>query len=144
MSSKAFFSKLVIWLKSPEVFGSISKNIPGEWLLFEYYVDSNDELLNFKKDDLKKQGSCLKLEFKTDGSFIKDGQLPIDLFQNTKWKRWSVSKNFITLLHQENFRDNIEFQFAFEKGKLKLLKKDSFGKIEFFGFFERVPLTTKQ
>lgn len=138
MKVKTIFLNFVNWLKSPEVFGKISKKIPGKWLLYEYYIDSKDELLNFKAEDLKENQQSLQLEFYNEGVFICDGKIPVALFQDAKQNKWSVSKNFITLIHPENFRDNIEFQFAFEKGNLKLLKKDSFGKIVFFGFFKAV------
>lgn len=136
MKVKTIFLSFVNWLKSPEVFGSISKKIPGKWLLFEYYIDSDDQLLNFKDKDLKEKNWSLQLEFRNDGTFVENGELRVILFQDAKQNKWSVSKNFITLIHPENFRNNIEFQFAFEKGNLKLLKKDSFGKIKFFGFFK--------
>lgn len=138
MKIEAFFFKVIEWLKSPEVFGKISKKIPGKWLLFEYYIDSKDALLNFKAEALKEDDQSMSIEFFWDETFIRDCNLPVTLFQNIESGSWSISKNFITLIHPKDFRKNVELQFAFEKSHLKLLKKDSFGKIEFFGFFEKV------
>lgn len=138
MTIKTFFLKFVDWLKSPEVFGSISKKIPGKWLLFEYYIDSKDELLNFTEEDLKEHNQSLHIEILSDESFYWTCNLPVSLFQNIESGKWSRAKNYITFIQPDNFRDNVEFQFAFEKGNLKLLKKDAFGKIEFFGFFKKL------
>jgi hypothetical protein len=50
---------------------------------------------------------------------------------------WKRSKNYLTLSDSRNPGHTLEFQFAFEKENLKLLKKDSGGKIEIFGFFRK-------
>lgn len=138
MKLKSIFSKFVDWLKSPEVFGSKKKLIPGKWQLFEYYVDEGDELLHFEEQYLIENKIMLVLSFLENQDLILAGNPPVEIFQSFSEGKWSVARNFITFLHPKNFRDNIEFQFAFEKGNLKLLKKDAMGKIEFFGFF-RIP-----
>ncbi|WP_297099429.1 hypothetical protein [uncultured Draconibacterium sp.] len=135
MKLKSIFTKFVDWLKSPEVFGSKKKLIPGKWHLFEYYVDEGEELLHFDEDALKKNKLLFVLSFLENHEFIVAGNAPVKLLEGTTEGNWSVARNFITLINPKDFRNNIEFQFAFEKGNLKLLKKDAMGKIEFFGFF---------
>jgi hypothetical protein len=135
MEKQSLFSRFQAWLTSPEVFGSVSKKIPGKWILIEYYVDEKEELLHFQEGDLKATNQALVLYFKNEGTFSLDSQIPLSLFDTVKSGQWSLSRNFITLADPKEFRNNLEFQFAFEKENLKLLKKDKFGKIQFFGFF---------
>lgn len=137
MAEKSIFSKFYLWLISPEVFGSITKKIPGKWELYEYYLDTDEQLLHVPESDLSARKETLFIEFSPDGQFSFTADLPVSLFQKDKKGSWSVNRNFITLVDSSDFRDNIEFQFAFEKENLKLLKKDKFGKIEFFGFFKQ-------
>lgn len=124
-------------LQLGELFRRPSKKIPGEWKLYEYYIDVKDELLHFNEEALKDNNNQLELEFGENGAFDRKAILPVSLMQNLNKGSWSVAKNFITIIDPSNFRNNVEFQFAFEKGNLKLLKKDAFGKIEFFGFFKK-------
>ncbi len=138
MKLASIYSKFVDWLKSPEVFGSKKKLIPGKWQLFEYYVDEGDELLHFDEDFLTKNKMLFVLCFLNTNEFLSAGNAPVKLLNEVNERKWSVARNFITLIHPKDFRNNIEFQFAFEKGNLKLLKKDAMGKIEFFGFFKRL------
>ncbi|MCK3685780.1 hypothetical protein [Maribellus sp. YY47] len=137
MKQNTLLSRFTSWLVSPAVFGSISKNFPGEWRLYEYYVDEKEGLLHFLPEDLKCENQMMQLIFSED-NFVVKAQLPVSLIQNLKSGAWSVAKNFITFVDSANFRNNIEFQFAFEKGNLKLLKKDERGMIEFFGFFKPI------
>jgi hypothetical protein len=138
MTKNAFFTKVVGWLQTTEMFERPFKKIPGEWHLFEYYRDEKDELLHFTEDLLKEKLLSAEMRFVNTGTFSLKSNLPIPLFQNKTEGDWSVTKNFITLIDPNTFRNNIEMQFAFEKGNLKLLKKDAFGKIEFFGFFRKI------
>lgn len=135
MAADSLFSKLITWLKSPEVFGSITKRIPGEWRLYEYYIDLEESLINLKEEDLKINKESLLIAFNDEEQFRLEARLPLSLFKNLGKGSWSVHRNYITLIDPEDFRNNLEFQFAFERGNLKLLKKDKAGKIEFFGFF---------
>jgi len=136
MSDNSILSKFVRWLASPEVFGSITKKIPGEWELFEYYVDLQEDLIHLKENDLKNNNESLKIEFGEDEHLLVKARLPMSVFNDIENGSWSVHRNFITFMDSSDFRNNIEFQFAFEKNNLKLLKKDRLGKIEFFGFFK--------
>lgn len=121
-----------------EMFERPSKKIPGKWRLYEYYLDGDRELLHFEEAALKENRQGFEIEFEAEGKFLQEVTVPVEILENLENGTWSISRNFITLLHPENFRNNIEFQFAFEKGNLKLLKKDKLGKIEFFGFFRKV------
>jgi len=136
MEKKTGFSSFFNWLGRTEMFARPSKQLPGKWQLFEYYLDSNEKLLNFKEESLKENKQSLIMEFNENGKFVRNSNLPIAILQNIDAGEWSISRNFVSLLHPTNFRNNVEFQFAFEKGNLKLLKKDKLGKIEFFGFFK--------
>lgn len=138
MEIKTVFSAFSSWLQTTEMFARPAKQLPGQWQLFEYFVDSKDELLNFKQEYLKENNRSLKIEIFENNQFLFQSNLPISIFQNLEKGEWSMSKNYITFIHPDNFRNNIEFQFAFEKGNMKLLKKDGFGKIEFFGFFRKL------
>lgn len=138
MEKKSIFSTFLSWLQTTEMFARPLKQLPGQWQLFEYFFDSKDELLNIKKEDLENNNQSLKIEINENNQFLFLSNLPVSLFQNIEKGEWSVTQNFITFLHPKNFRNNIEFQFAFEKGNLKILKKDGFGKIEFFGFFRKL------
>lgn len=139
MTAVSLFSKFTTWLKSPEVFGSITKKIPGTWHLYEYYFDLEKDLIHLGEADLKNNNESLQLEFSDQKQFIVTNTSPIEVFKTLKGGEWSVHRNFITLIDSENFRNNLEFQFAFKKDDLKLLKKDKTGKIEFFGFFRFSP-----
>jgi hypothetical protein len=140
MEKHSLFSRFQAWLASPEVFGRISKKIHGKWILYEYYVDEKEELLHLKEGELKEKNESLVLIFTDEGAFIVDSQLTLNVFREVDSGQWSVARNYITLADPANFRNAIEFQFAFEKENLKLLKKDRFGRIEFFGFFRPEPV----
>ncbi len=117
------------------MFARPSKQLPGKWQLFEYYIDLEDDLKHITESQLKDANENWTIEFSNEESYVQQSQLPVSLISNIENGTWSISKNYITLIHPNNFRNNVEFQFAIEKGILKLLKKDAFGKIEFFGFF---------
>jgi len=135
MKATSVISRFTSWLASPEVFGSITKKIPGDWHLFEYYYDLKEDLIHWKEEDLKKNNESLQVTLTEEEQFSIANELPLSVFKSVQNGKWSVSRNYITLIDPKNFRNNLEFQFAFEKENLKLLKKDKMGKIEFFGFF---------
>jgi len=138
MKLKTAFSTSFGWLMATEMFARPSKQLPGKWQLFEYYVDKGDELLNFTEEDLKKKRENWTIEFSDREKFLQEGNLSVNLIRGIENGIWSISRNFVTIINSSDFRKNVEFQFAIEKKQLKLLRKDSFGKIEFFGFFRRV------
>jgi hypothetical protein len=51
--------------------------------------------------------------------------------------KWRLQRNFLKMIHPDNQNYYEEFQFAVERGLLKLLKKDINGRILFFGFFKK-------
>jgi hypothetical protein len=130
-------SQIWNWLKSSEMFARPSKQIPGKWELVEYYIESSEELHNFKETQLKEKKEFWQIEFTTESEFVHENNLPVWQISKIKNGNWNISKNYITLISSENKGNFIEFQFAVEKNILKLLKKDPLGRIEFFGFFKR-------
>ncbi|WP_346862876.1 hypothetical protein [uncultured Draconibacterium sp.] len=137
MTAKLFFLKIGGWLQATEMFERPRKKFPGKWQLFEYFVDEKEELLHFEEKDLKARNQFFEIEF-LEQNYSRQSNIPVSLIESSKSGKWSTAKNFVTLLDEENFRESTEFQFAFEKGNLKLLKKNAFGKIEFFGFFRKI------
>ncbi len=138
MKLNSFFSEILGWLQSTEMFARPSKQLPGKWQLFEYYTEIESDLNNVNEEQLKADKQRWNIEFAKDEKYLHDSNLSVSLISSIENGIWSISKNFVTLIHPENFRNNVEFQFAFEKGDLKLLKKDEFGRILFFGFFKRL------
>lgn len=131
------FSQVWNWLKSSEMFARPSKQLPGKWELFEYYTESGKELLNIKEKQLEANSEFWKIDFTAENKFSQDNNLPVWQITKVKNGNWSILQNFITLVSADNKANSIEFQFAIEKGTLKLLKKDALGRIEFFGFFNK-------
>lgn len=129
---------MLSWLQSTEMFARPSKQIPGKWQLFEYYVEKGNDLQNINEARLKEEKELWDIEFTIENKFYHQCNLPVWQIAKIKNGNWSVSKNFIKLTSSENERNNVEFQFAIEKEKLKLLKKDALGRIEFFGFFNKL------
>ncbi|QGY46325.1 hypothetical protein GM418_22470 [Maribellus comscasis] len=137
MHSKINFSGLIKWLGSTEMFARPSKKLPGKWLLFEFYHEPENELIHISKDQLKAENFFWEIEFDGNENYSHNTNLDVPLISKIVDGTWSRTRNFITLVHPNNFRDNVEFQFAIERENLKLLKKDALGRIEFFGFFQR-------
>jgi len=126
------------WLNSTEMFARPSKQIPGKWQLFEYYTDTSNKLVHFTDDMLKANNEFWNISFAENKNYSHQCELPDLVISNIKDGNWSISKNYITLSFSEKEPKSIEFQFAIEKGVLKLLKKDASGLIEFFGFFKKI------
>jgi hypothetical protein len=120
------------------MFARPSKQLPGKWELYEYYTEPEGNLIHKEKVQLQEENLQAQIEFLQDGNFLSNSNLPENIFHDEEPFNWSVVKNFVTLIHESDFRNNEEFQFAIEKQTLKLLQKDSFGKIVFFGFFKKV------
>ena len=138
MKVKTAFSNLSGWLMSTEMFARPSKQLPGKWQLFEYYRDEGEDLLNVKEEELKSKKENWTIEFADSDKFLQQGNLSVKLISRIENGVWSISRNFVTIINPSDFRKNVEFQFAIQKKQLKLLKKDGFGKIEFFGFFKKL------
>lgn len=137
MDNKIFIS-ILNWLRSTEMFARPSKQVPGKWQLAEYYIDIEDELINVTETQLKAEKEFWNIEFTNDNNYTKQCNLPVSFLLNIKDGSWETSKNYITLTSSGKSGSVVEFQFAIEKEQLKLLKKDEKGKIEFFGFFNRL------
>ncbi len=138
MENKFSFSSLIEWLKSTEMFERPSKKLPGKWSLLEYYFEPENELINIKEDQIEAEKLFWNLEFGEDEKYLHNTNLKVPLVRKISAGTWSRTRNFITIIHPKDFRNNVEFQFAIEKNVLKLLKKDAVGKIEFFGFFRKL------
>lgn len=138
MEKNSFFSRCVRWLKNAEMFARPSKQLPGKWELFEYYTESGENLIHKKAEQLKEEHLHAHIEFLEDGNFLSASNLPENIFHEEEPFTWSIAKNFLTLIHKNDFRNNKKFQFAISKQTLKLLQKYSSGKILFFGFFRKV------
>jgi hypothetical protein len=137
MNKPAFFTSLIQWLKSTEMFARPSKQLPGKWKLFEYYSEPGGELINMKENQLKKDQIFWEIEFGDQGLFIQKTNLPLQFLNEIESCKWNNSGNFILLSHPADNMKNVKIQFAIENGILKLLKKDVDGRIEFFGFFRK-------
>lgn len=136
MAEISFFSKFIHWLQSTEMFARPSKQLPGKWQLFEYFVEKNGELKNLKQQQLTELNLSWDIEFGTDNQFVHSNGLNLNLIQSIENGKWKLQKNFLELASKNS--KPVSFQFAIEKEQLKLLKKDETGQIEFFGFFRRI------
>lgn len=137
MGKNFSFTAILSWLKSSGMFERPSKKIPGKWVLWEYYIEPENELINIKKEQMEAENFFWEIEFGKDQTFFHKTNLSFPLVKKIAGGNWSRTRNFITIIHPENFRNSVEFQFAINKETLKLLKKDKRGRIEFFGFFRK-------
>ena len=119
------------------MFARPSRQLPGKWKLFEFYTEPDGELIHKKEEQLKEEQLFMEVEFLGNGDFSYNSNLPVNFISDHRKFSWSTERNYITLIHSDDFRKNQEFQFAIEKEVLKILKKDSFGKIILFGFFRK-------
>jgi hypothetical protein len=78
-----------------------------------------------------------ELEFTDNKKYIHRCNLEPAVFANLQNGNWQIHRNFITLNPDNEENTSVKFQFAVEKGQLRLLKKNDLGAIEFFGFFHR-------
>lgn len=136
MEKKSVFATFVNWLKSTEMFARLSKQVPGKWKLVEYYFEPERTLIHIDETSFAEQKQFWEIEFEETQNYSHKTNLSIPLISTLENGTWNISRNFISLINPHDFRNTIEFQIAIEKGDLKLLKKDAFGKIEFFGFFK--------
>lgn len=137
MNNKIFIS-ILNWLRSTEMFARPSKQLPGKWQLFEYYVETEGDLRNVTKAQLKEVNGLWNIEFAEDYNYLHQCNLPVPLLSGITNGSWTISKNYIALTSNDGKEESVvEFQFAIEKEQLKFLKKDEKGRIEFFGFFNR-------
>lgn len=136
MAKISLFSKFLQWLQSTEMFARPSKQLPGKWQLFEFFIETNGELKNLKQQQLSELNLKWDIEFAADNQFVHISSLNLNLIQTIQNGKWKLKKNFLELASKDS--KPVSFQFAIEKEQLKLLKKDETGQIEFFGFFRRI------
>jgi hypothetical protein len=137
MKTITAFHQLISWLKTTELFFNPDTFLPGKWFLYEYYTEPGKELIHIQENQMIEKKLSWALEFTADKKFDYRANLPLPFLPGVKKGTWKRSKNFLTLVDPQNPDQSLEFQFAFEKENLKLLKKDSGGKIEIFGFFRK-------
>jgi len=76
------FSAILNWLQSTEMFARPSKQIPGKWQLFEYYVENGSDLQNINEARLKEVKEFWDIEFSVENKYYHQCNLPI----------WQISK----------------------------------------------------
>jgi hypothetical protein len=138
MKKLPVFSTLFNWLYATELFARPARQLPGRWKLYEYYTEPGGQLINLKEEQLKEASLYLELNFEKHGKLGFEMNLPLRFFDDIARCSWFTSRNFLIIACTENSDTKEEFQYAIDKGKLKLLKKNSDGKIEFFGFFRKI------
>ena len=131
-------SKIKSFIKKHISDHKMNTTLLGSWELFEYYMDQNDRLLHIKEDQIKRDKMKWNLSFLEKGKFTNETNLFIPFFKKLEANRWIKSRNFVTLSEIDSLDPGITFQFAFDKGILKLLQKNKLGKIEIFAFFKRI------
>lgn len=138
MKKKSVFSLVIHWVQSTEMFERPFKQLPGKWKLFEYYTEPHGDLIHVQEDLLQENQLFWEIEFSCDGKATQQSNIPFSFLSETNNYLWNHRKNYIIFVHSRDFRNNVTFQFAIDKGKLKLLKKSISGKIEVFGFFRKI------
>lgn len=138
MKNECVFSKIRDWLKSTELFSRPSLEVPGVWHLFEYYAEPEGHLVHFIEGDMVEKHLYWEIALDSEGRFRQKSNLPIQLFPGNGICNWHIKSNFIILSHPQTREKGEKYQFAMDRRVLKLLKKDSSGRIEIFGFFRKV------
>ncbi len=138
MKNSPVFPSLVRWIYSTELFARPSRQLPGKWKLFEYYAEPGEYMVNIKEEHLEKTGYYWNIYFERFGQLSQEMNLPFQFLTDTSACNWQTSRNFLTLADINTPGIKVEFQFAVSRGSLKLLKKDTDGKIIFFGFFRKI------
>lgn len=112
--------------------------------MFEFYYDDDDNnLVHYDESRIKTEKLFYEINFAENKIFKHQTNLfSVPLISKLKDGRWNISRNFVTVINPDNL--DCKFQFAIDKGVLKLLKKNSAGRIELFGFFRKqnVPVTS--
>ena len=137
MAYKEFITRLKNFVANTEMFARPSKQIIGDWYLNEYFIDQNNELKNVKKETLKTNQQFWEVTFAPENRAIHNLHVDVPILKNIENGEWSIQKNYLRFHHPEDFKRSIEFQFAIDRGVLKILKKNIKGEIDFFGFFKR-------
>lgn len=137
MKTRTLIEKLLEWIRSTELFFNPLKIIPGRWCLYEYYTETQDELFHVQEEHLKEKNLLWEIEFYENQSFTCKSNLAVPLMEGSRSGTWRKAGNFLSFTYSGESPQKIDFQFAIDKGILKLLKKSSLGKIEIFGFLRK-------
>jgi hypothetical protein len=114
------------------------KSLTGNWRLYEYYTEFNGKLLNVKENQIRIKKYFWDIVFFENGNLKNSSNLDVPFVKHIDANSWGKTRNYVRFQNLDDFRKQIEFQFAFEKENLKLLKKDEFGNIEIFAFFKKL------
>jgi hypothetical protein len=133
-----FYTSAINWFKTSAVFKRPFKLLPGHWQLVEYFIEPGDELIHIQEHELKEKKQIWNIDFTTDNKYFHECNLNVALLLDITNGHWKTSRNFIVFTSSEKQGGFVEFQFAINNEQLKLLKKDAKGRIEFFGFFNRI------
>ncbi|MDR2910293.1 MAG: hypothetical protein LBV47_02860 [Bacteroidales bacterium] len=136
MSKKISISAIRNWCISTGLFVRPAKILPGKWEVFEFYYEQYDNnLIHYNESRINAERLFYEIDFAENKIFKHKTNLLVPLISKIKDGNWRISRNFVTIVNPDRLGCNVKFQFAIDKGVLKLLKKDLSGKIEFFGFF---------
>jgi hypothetical protein len=138
MKKSSAMTLFLHWLKTTEMFSRPSRQVPGRWQLYEFYYEPEGQLIHVEKEDLSVKNIRWEIIINRDGKFSQQSNLAVKFLNGMSDCRWSLSGNYIKLTHPVNEKEHEEIQFAVVKDNLRLLKKESDGKIRFFGFFSRI------
>lgn len=143
MNGKKLVGNLIGWLKTTEMFYNPKEHLTGKWDMYEYFTEVEGELMHIQEKDLKDKKHQFFLELIPD-TFKASCSLPEHILDIKKEGQWEASRQYITFgLDAPSDQGKSTYQFAIDKGFLKLLKKDSSGKIIFFGFFRQTGNTSQ-
>ena len=79
MKLNLFFYKILNFLQSTEMLARPSKQLPGKWDLFEYYIEQESELNNVKEDQLKTSRQHWNIEFAGNEKYFHNSNLSVSL-----------------------------------------------------------------
>jgi len=137
MSNFSLLSRFRQWIESADIYLRPSQKIIGRWLLFEYYTEPADELINVKEGKLIQNKLFCEIEFHSPGLLNQSSNLEVNFLEDVELYNWRLSGNFLILSYPRDTSKNEKLQYSLQKNCLKLLKKDINGKIIFFGFFRK-------
>jgi len=138
MNIESHFSNFISWLGNTELFERPLRQIPGKWQLYEYYIEPENRLIHFKEDQLINENLYWEIEFAEEEQLFQKTNILLPFSNETGELKWKRSGIYITFIDSGSSWENIQFRYAVAKSELRLLKKDTSGKIEFFGFFKRI------
>ena len=109
----------------------------GSWGLDEFYTDQGGQLLHVDQQKLKSENHLWELSFFEKGRLKHSSNLGIQGLQDIGFRQWKRERNYVALMADNPLKVCIRYQFAIDKGILKLLKKEKNGAIVIFAFFKK-------